>query len=107
MGCPDCIKGYLGRVPVHEVLQINQEIRDAISSNMPKEELRKLVYGSGHAATLLEDGLKKVVSGVTSFEEILRIIDVAEDFGEGDEELRQALMGKTQITENKNDYEVL
>ena len=107
VGCPDCIKGYLGRVPVHEVLQINQEIRDAISSNMPKEELRKLVYGSGHAATLLEDGLKKVVSGITSFEEILRIIDVAEDFGEGDEELRQALMGKTQITENKNDYEVL
>ena len=44
--------------------------------------------------SLLQDGLKKVVNGLTSFEEILRVIDIETDFGDGDEELRAALLGK-------------
>ena len=74
-GCEECSNGYSGRIAIHEVLLLNQEIRDAISSNMRKEDLRKLVYTSG-VTTLLEDGLEKVVDGYTTFEELLKIIEL-------------------------------
>ena len=100
VGCPECLGGYRGRIPVHEVLEVDQDIKDAITNNTPKEELRKMVYGDNKTISLLQDGLKKVVNGLTSFEEIIRIIDIETDFGEGDEELRMALMGKTPIPHN-------
>ena len=59
-GCPNCVGGYKGRIAIHEVLEITQEIRDAISNGIPKDELRKLVY-SNNTKTLLQDGLEKVV----------------------------------------------
>lgn len=93
VGCPDCLQGYSGRIALHEVLVINQEIRDAIVNNVRKEELRKLVYSSG-VSTLLEDGLKKVASGITSFEEVLRLVDLDSDFGAGDEEIKKSILGE-------------
>ncbi len=113
VGCSECIKGYRGRIAIHEVLHLNQEIRDAIVNNIRKEELRREVYKEGHTITLLQDGLKKVVNGLTSFEEILRIIDLEEDFGEDDIEIKNALIGKSTPSANqlpnpqKNDYETL
>lgn len=104
-GCDECFKGYKGRVAIHEVLSINQEIKDAIVNNLNKNELRKLVYSEDNASTLLQDGLKKVVDGRTSFEEILRIIDVDDDLGEDDEDIKQALMGK--INTNPENIESL
>ena len=55
VGCPECGSGYRGRIAIHEVLLITQEIRDAISNNMPKDELRNLVYNTD-VNTLLQDG---------------------------------------------------
>ena len=94
VGCQHCIKGYLGRVPVHEVLELNQEIRDAITNNMKEEDLRYLVYEKSHVKSILQDGLMKVLQGLTSFEEVLRVVDVETDFGEKDSELKAALLGK-------------
>ncbi len=92
-GCEHCVNGYHGRIPVHEVLLINQEIRDAIINNLVKKELRKLIYEEQDVISLLQDGLEKVIEGITSFEEILRVIDVADDVSEDDYELKQALLG--------------
>ena len=77
-GCPECSHGYRGRVAILEVLRISEEIKDAIVNSLPKAELRKLVY-NGDVITLLQDGLEKVVEGQTSFEEILKIIDLEND----------------------------
>lgn len=107
VGCDECINGYIGRIPIHEVLQINQEIRDAITNNINKEKLRELVYKRANTTSILEDGLKKAINGITSFAEILRVTDIEEDLGEDDEELKQTLLGKNIIKENKEDYEVL
>ena len=74
-GCEDCHQGYKGRIAIQEVLLINQDIKDAIVLNSPKKELRKLVYGKGGTTTLFQDGLLKVVSGETSLEEILKLIE--------------------------------
>lgn len=103
VGCDQCIQGYKGRIAIHEVLIIDQEIRDGIIDNISKEELRHLVYNrEGSANTLLKDGLQKVLSGYTSFEEILRIIDIDEDLGDEDEEIKNALIGNKKKTEHTN-----
>ena len=77
-GCSECVGGYKGRIAIHEVLVISQEIRDAISNGMPKEELRKLVY-KDNTTTLLQDGLQKVLQNKTTIEEILRLVELDDE----------------------------
>ena len=78
-GCQYCNDGFHGRIPIHEVLKISQEIRDALSDDVPKDQLRDLVYGKSDVITMLQDGLQKVVKGFTSFEEILKLIELEDD----------------------------
>ena len=77
-GCEECGSGYSGRIAIHEVLLISQEIKDAISGNMARDDLRELVYKSD-VTTLLQDGLEKVVEGLTTLEELLKIIELEDD----------------------------
>lgn len=102
VGCKNCINGFVGRVAVHEVLMLNQDVRDAIVNNASKEHLRKMVYDKGHTVTLLQDGLEKVISGDTTFDEIVQIIDVESDFGEEEQELKDALLGKVKKKEEED-----
>lgn len=81
-GCEICGNGYKGRIAIQEVLLVNQDIRDAISSNLPKDKLRELVY-SADVTTLLEDGLEKVAEGLTTFEEVLKLIELENDDKKG------------------------
>ena len=78
-GCEQCGNGYSGRIAIHEVLLFNQEIRDAISEGMRKDKLRELVYKSSDVNTLLEDGLEKVLMGLTTVEEVLKLIELEDD----------------------------
>lgn len=81
IGCPNCSHGYKGRIALQEVLLINQDIRDAISTGIRKEELRSLVYNKD-VITMLQDGLYKVMAGFTTTEEVLKLIEVEdEDLG--------------------------
>ena len=77
-GCSDCVGGYKGRIALHEVLVITEEIRDAISNGMKKEDLRKIVY-KGDTRSLLQDGLTKAVNGITSIEEVLRLVELEDE----------------------------
>lgn len=86
-GCDACRKGYKGRVAIQEVLELDDEIRNALNNeNLSKDELRDLVYNE-NVITMLQDALGKVLDGTTSFEEVLRVIEIedAEDFFESDE----------------------
>jgi hypothetical protein len=89
-GCEQCNNGYRGRIAIHEVLLINQGIRDAISENKPKDELRKLVYKSD-VSTLLQDGLEKVLKGYTTCEEVLKLIELDDDLEGNTKEYRYSL----------------
>ncbi len=81
-GCDECHKGYKGRIAIQEVLEIDDEIRDALNNeNLTKEERRELVYKSD-VITMLQDGLMKVLTGETSFDEIYRIIEIDSDSSE-------------------------
>ena len=83
VGCSECSKGYRGRIAIHEVLLLNQLIKDAITKGIPKDKLRAIVYGNNGTETMLQDGLEKVLEGKTSFEEILKLIDLEDDLGSG------------------------
>ena len=108
-GCSECINGYRGRIALHEVLEINQEIRDAITNNIRKSELRNLVYNKSDVTSLLKDGLEKVVAGLTSVDEILRVIDVEDDLGDTDENIKNAFIGKNPVEfiDDTNNIETL
>ena len=85
VGCPECSKGYRGRIAIQEVLLLNQAIKDAIIKGSQKKILRALVYSENGTQTMLQDGLEKVLEGKTSFEEILKLIDLDDDLGKGTE----------------------
>ena len=104
VGCAECIDGYKGRIALQEVVEIDEDIKDAIVNNLRKEELRKLVYNPTQS-TLIKDGLIKVISGFTSLEEILRVIDISSDFGEEDE-IKDTIIGKNNLP-NNNEIETL
>lgn len=79
-GCSACSGGYKGRLPLHEVLLINEEIKDAISSGVSKQKLRELVFAPNSGIqTMLQDGLRKVLTGDTSMDEILRLIQLDDE----------------------------
>lgn len=77
-GCDECEGGYRGRIAIQEVLLITQEIRDAITNGMRKEDLRNLVY-TKDVNTLLQDGLEKVLKGYTTLEEVLKIVELDDE----------------------------
>ena len=55
-GCSECNKGYKGRLAVQEVLEINDEIKNAMNTDiLTKEELREIVFDNNNVITLLQD----------------------------------------------------
>ena len=89
IGCDKCHEGYKGRIAIHEVLTLNQNIKDAITNNIPREELRDLVYDNG-TITMLQDGLTKVINGDTTFNELVKAIDI-DDTDLGSKGLQESL----------------
>lgn len=75
--CEHCHNGYTGRIALQEVLMINDEIKDAINNNVKREQLRNLIYKKD-VKTLLQDGLIKVLQGITDLKEVLRLVDYDE-----------------------------
>ena len=75
-GCDNCRRGYHGRIAVHEVLELTDDIRAAISNEkLEKKDLAKMVYDGG-TITMLQDALIKCLEGKTSFEEVYRTIEI-------------------------------
>lgn len=73
VGCRRCRNtGFSGRIGVHELLTINDEMRDAIVRNANIVELRRLGAEQG-MVTLRHDGFRKVREGITTVEEVLYI----------------------------------
>lgn len=98
VGCEHCNHGFKGRMAVHEVLYITDHLRDVISDpNIDKEELRKIVYNGG-VTTLLQDALEKVIEGHTTFNEVVRIVEV-------DADLEKSVVNEIEETETKAKYE--
>ncbi|MCL4554391.1 MAG: Flp pilus assembly complex ATPase component TadA [Actinobacteria bacterium] len=73
-GCKKCGKtGYRGRMGVHEVLLLSEEISRLTVEEATAEKIKAVAVAEG-MLTLRQDGLEKVRAGVTSVEEIVRVI---------------------------------
>lgn len=73
-GCKKCGKtGYRGRVGVHEVLMMSEEISRLCVEGATAEKVKQLAIEQG-MMTLRQDGLEKVREGLTSIEEVMRVI---------------------------------
>ena len=105
-GCAMCSHGYKGRLAILEVLVLSDEIKDAITANTPKHELRELVY-KGDVVTLLQDGLNKVLLGETTLEEILKIIDLENDVTSyNDDNLKSNMMMAQRIGKQEEEKKI-
>lgn len=72
-GCPLCGgTGYLGRTGVYEIMEITREHRDVIMKEKSSDKLRDLAVRRG-MKTLKQACTEKVISGITSIEELVRI----------------------------------
>lgn len=73
-GCDECSNtGYKGRIAIYEVMRVNDKIRRLIAQNAGEDLVREAAVGSG-MLTLGEDGLAKVKAGVTTADELLRVV---------------------------------
>lgn len=78
-GCGHCSgTGFFGRTGIFEVLPLDSKIREIIASGGTEEEIRMAVEGQAVTA-MGEDGLAKVQQGITTLEEVLRVIEMEEE----------------------------
>jgi type IV pilus assembly protein PilB len=74
-GCHHCGgTGYSGRLGVHELLVVDNEIREMISVRASEHAIRKVARRNG-MVSLMEDGVAKAALGMTSLEEVVRIVN--------------------------------
>lgn len=75
-GCPECKgTGYKGRLAIFELLQMTPEIRDLAFRKAPLSQIREQAAISG-MRTLVGDGIRKVIMGITTIEEVVRVAKV-------------------------------
>lgn len=75
-GCAACGNtGYRGRLAIHEFLPVDRELKELILKHASSYEMGDYMKKAGHH-TLLQDGLLKVLDGVTTTEEVLRVATI-------------------------------
>jgi len=72
-GCNTCKKtGYLGRLPIFEFLVVDNDIREKLISGGSESQIRAMSHQKGYGG-LLESGVNKILQGLTTAEEVLRV----------------------------------
>ena len=75
LGCSACGKeGYRGRVGLYEMWEMTEDVRKLISKGVGEREIRHASHQGGCLRPLMEDALEKVHSGVTTLEELRRVV---------------------------------
>jgi type II secretory ATPase GspE/PulE/Tfp pilus assembly ATPase PilB-like protein len=73
-GCDQCHQtGYSGRVPVSELLVVNEPFREAVLKKMPTSALEEIAIQQG-MCTLWQNGLARAIAGQTTLEETIRVL---------------------------------
>ncbi len=76
-GCEQCRgRGFRGRTGLYEVLPMTEALSEAVLRRAPVEELTDIAVAGG-MRTLLADGIRKAVEGLTTIEEVMRVVTVS------------------------------
>ena len=72
-GCDKCGgTGYLGRIGIHEVIEITDTMRELVMKQANSSEVKALAVKEG-MVSMMEDGFQKAAAGITTLEEVLRV----------------------------------
>lgn len=76
LGCPACFQtGYLARTGIYEIMEVNDELRDLIFQQIPKDILRRVAIDLG-MQTLKQSAVDKILEGTTTVEEAYRVVSM-------------------------------
>ncbi|MFA6384462.1 MAG: ATPase, T2SS/T4P/T4SS family [Candidatus Omnitrophota bacterium] len=80
-GCPNCNNtGFLGRTAIYEILLIDETIKDLVLKKAPASQLKRVAISHG-MRTLRQDGWQKVLAGLSTPEEVMKVTGVEEPQG--------------------------
>lgn len=100
-GCEECFNGYIDKIPIEESIIINDELRNAIANNKKSSLIREIIYSENNS--IIQNGLRKAIEGETSFEEIIRILDLNIDFTEEEKDIKDLILGKEKKSEESKE----
>ncbi|MES2499671.1 MAG: GspE/PulE family protein [Pseudomonadota bacterium] len=81
-GCKRCNQtGYRGRMAILELLRIDADMDSLIARRAHLDELRKMALEKGFT-TLADDGVRRILEGYTSIDEVMRVIDLTSRLGQ-------------------------
>ena len=73
VGCKACGGGYRGRTAIHEILVMDEALRRVVTEGADRAALRDAVRRAGIKSMLI-DGLEKAAAGITSVQEVIRVV---------------------------------
>lgn len=86
VGCSECNNtGYRGRVGVFEAIRMDEIVEEIVRQNPSEREIKLAAHPQG-ILSMPQDGVIKVLKGITSFDELTRVIDLSEDISPSDQE---------------------
>lgn len=72
-GCESCLHtGYSGRIGIYEVIEVDESLKRAMIQNQDEQDLQS--YAALHYQTIAQDGIAKIMAGLTSVEEVMRVV---------------------------------
>jgi type II secretory ATPase GspE/PulE/Tfp pilus assembly ATPase PilB-like protein len=79
-GCSNCgFTGYKGRSGLYQIIEMSEELREAVLHNPTSDDIDKLSRQQG-SLSLFEDGIEKVKIGVTTLDEVMRVAQIPEEY---------------------------
>jgi type II secretory ATPase GspE/PulE/Tfp pilus assembly ATPase PilB-like protein len=77
-GCTSCDNsGYKGRMALLEILKMNADLDDLLAHGATTKEIKEAAYKQGFF-TLADDGIRHIINGITSIQEVARVADLTE-----------------------------
>lgn len=77
VGCPRCMHtGYRGRTAIYEFLRMTPDMQDMVLKTADANQIRTQALTNDNMRTLRQDGIRKVLEGVTTLEEVLRVANL-------------------------------
>ena len=78
-GCEKCnLTGFKGRIGIFEAIKTDDKIESIISQNPSEHEIKKIARAQG-ILSMRQDGVIKILNGVTSIDEVQSVVDLSEE----------------------------
>jgi general secretion pathway protein E/type IV pilus assembly protein PilB len=77
-GCGKCLEsGYKGRIVIAEILPFDRDFDELVAAGASRKEMYEYILSKGFIP-MIEDGIDKVIQGVTDVKELMRVVDMTD-----------------------------